>query len=79
MRWGGIQKLIILFFAIITIEIMRQRLIYLIHFSSIIGFSVAGIAGTVVGLIVGIGSTLFYKFKLHEDNVSKRYWNDLWQ
>ena len=77
--WGGVESFAILLSMTIMIEILKQRLLYIVLLAGIVGFFFAGIIGTVVGLAIGMVFFLTYRFKLHEKNVLARFWSYLWK
>jgi len=77
--WGGVENFAILLSMTIMIEILKQRLLYIVLLTGIVGFFFAGIIGTVVGLAIGMVFFLTYRFKLHEKNILARFWSYLWE
>ena len=67
--WGVMENFAILLSVTITIEILKQRFFYIVLLAGIIGFSLAGIVGTVTGLAVGTIFFLIYKLKSRKENI----------
>lgn len=73
------KNFLLLLSVAIIMEIFGQRLLYIAFFSGILGFFAAGIAGTIVGLIIGVTVTIFCKLKLPKNNIITESWNNIWK
>jgi len=76
---GNLSNLMALFLIAIAIELIGKRVIYIVQFSSIIGFAFAGITGTIAGIIAGIFPALLIAFKKPQGRILSRFWDSLWQ
>jgi hypothetical protein len=76
---GNLSNLVVFFLIAIAIELIGKRVIYIVLFSSIIGFAFAGITGTIAGMIAGIFPALLIAFKTPQGRILSRFWDSLWQ
>lgn len=76
--WDSLESLVILLLVTIAIEVVEERLLYLVLFAGVVGF-LAGIIGTAIGLAAGAVFFLIYKFKLGNENIFARFWDYFWE
>lgn len=75
--WGTLLNLFFLLGVTIAIEIIRQRILYLVLLFGAFGFYVFQILGVFLGIIVGsIIALLLFKWP---DNFIVRFWRSLWE
>lgn len=77
--WGILPNLVFLLLVAAVIEVVSERLLYLTLFAGIVGFTLAGIDGMLVGLIAGGAFNIIYRLKLPEDNALARCWHYIWR
>ena len=57
--WGTLANLVILLIMTVAIELLKHRALYALLFFGMFGFAVAGLTGTVGGLVVGVFVVLY--------------------
>jgi hypothetical protein len=76
---GNVSNFLGVWLLAIIIEFVGKREIYIIFFSGIIGFTIAGTTGTIAGILVGMFPVLLVALKSKQGEILSRFWSSLWE
>lgn len=73
---GMYGNLAILLLVAVIIEAAKQRLLYIVLFSGVIGFLAGGVVGTFIGLLLSSIALAIYKLKFANDYPIQPFWHN---
>jgi hypothetical protein len=76
---GNVSNFLGVLLLAMVIEFVGKREIYIILFSGIIGFTIAGTTGTIAGVLVGMFPALLVALKRPQGEILSRFWRSLWE
>jgi hypothetical protein len=76
---GNVSNFLVVFLLALIIELVGKREIYIVLFSGIVGFTIAGTVGTIAGMLVGMFPALLVALKRPQGEMLSRFWRSLWE